>query len=276
MVCGWNENGDRVDELILWKENEIKPWKASAHAELDKLKSWKNSADPELNKLNYWKDNEFTSWKTETDSKLASLGGSQKKLFDWQQELDKWKATTTAQLGELDKKKLGVDDYTREQIDRDKQINALAAAVTSAIPPLQAGMGQMEGKVAKLGGRTDEIEEAVHRRKKDVKKIRRGGCGGRGGDGWRGGIGGNGGSGGSDWSEYGNAQSVNAVQHGFINMIHQQQQLGLAIPLGGFYPLPPPPPSPSPPRRTCGCAPGCRYNPVHVGLRWKSSSGKKW
>jgi hypothetical protein len=209
-----------------------------------------------------------------------------------------WGNSADNQFQELYQQKLAVDDYRRERDNRVKRIENLEEFQNHSrhrIDKLEGRMGKVEQQAQENGNAVNENGKAINENVKAIKEVAKtmsknqkylikeiGKLPDKLGQPYGGGderarrFGGRGE--GLNCYEGGGGERVSTgdqfvTQHGFINMINQQQiqqqqQLFPAIPWGGYTPLPPAP------------APTCRYcvyRPcIHVDLRYKSSSKKKW
>jgi hypothetical protein len=160
--------------------------------------------------------------------------------------------------------------------DQGNRIRGLERHRERDVDPLLSRIPGMENRIGALEGTMSKVEKKCRKNGKDVnnfdKKMNQvieeieklpeklgQQCGGLGG-----GFGG---------GEYTNGQ--NASQQGFINMIHQQQQLGPVMPWSGFAP---PPPAPAPASATAPAPSyGCRvYNSpcIHINMSPMTSRRK--
>jgi hypothetical protein len=213
-----------------------------------------NPTDQRLQTLETWRVNTIRPWKDTVNTRLHTLESGTR---------------------DLDQNKLNVGDYIREHNQRDGRIDILENRFdnswNSTIPQMRGRVDEIEGRLGKVEKQTKESGQAVNELTKMMSKNQKylmkeiGRLPDKLGQPY--GMGGRRVSGGDQ----------TAFQDGFINMIiqqqiqqqQQQQQLFPVIPWGGCTPLPPAP------------APTCRYcihrTPcIHVGLRYKSSSKKKW
>ncbi|KAE9364396.1 hypothetical protein N431DRAFT_473987 [Stipitochalara longipes BDJ] len=147
----WGSYDNRLKGLEDWKK-EIEPWGGRVKT----LENWKMKSEP---------------WKNSTDNHLKNLEGSHQESLNWQANVENWRKTTTdSRLGKLDEVKLGVDEYRKEQYQRDKQIVDLQGVLSSAIPEVRKRIETVEGKVAGLGEKVNEIDEAIEKLKKKTKR----------------------------------------------------------------------------------------------------------